>query len=117
MIDGLAWQVLRQRTPRRLEYVAISHWCRRGGIIRLHEGLLLCQILQRQFELSDGAGQSLRGAAELHPPQPGELRLQAGNGRRLHRDHCAHLIRRSRQVQCHSVMIGDVVASHPMTLA
>jgi hypothetical protein len=99
------------------EPIVTNDRCHRCSIVQLGEGLLLFKILQRQFELSDGAGQSLRGAAELHPPQLGELRLQVGNRRRLHRDQRAHLIRQSRQVQCHSVMIDCRVASHPMTLA
>ena len=53
----------------------------------------------------------------MHPPQLGELCLQAGNRRRLHRDQRTHLLGQSRQVQCHSVLIDCLVASHPMTLA
>jgi hypothetical protein len=85
--------VLRQRTPCRLAHIVTNCRCRRCSGVRLGEGLLLFQILQRQFELSDGTGQSLRGTAAVHPSQLGELGLQAGNRRRLHRDQRTHLVR------------------------
>jgi hypothetical protein len=39
-------------------------------------GLAGFQLLEPQLELLDLPGQPLRGAAELHPPQPGDLKLQ-----------------------------------------
>ena len=65
---GIVNQVLWQRAPCRLTHIVTDYRCRRCSVIRLGEGLLLLQILQGQFELGDGGGQSLRGTAEVHPP-------------------------------------------------
>ena len=45
-------------------------------------GLAGFQLLEPQLKLFDLPGQPLRGAAELHPPQLGDLELQLPSGRR-----------------------------------
>ena len=45
-------------------------WFRFGFAIRGFE------LLERQFQLSQLGAQFFRGMAELHPPQPGDLKLQ-----------------------------------------
>ena len=96
MVDRVARQVFLAAARAGLSTSLPMTGSRRCGIVRLGDGLLLLQILQRQFELSDGVGQSLRGTAEVYPTQLGELGLQASDRRCLHRDQRPHLIRQSR---------------------
>jgi hypothetical protein len=72
----LAGQVIRQRLT--LWPVPLTYWKRPafGGSLCNLFGLAGFQFLEPQFELFDLPGQPLRGAAELHPPQLGDLELQ-----------------------------------------
>ena len=76
--DLLTGQVVRQRLT--LWPVPLTYWKQPafGGSLGDLFGLAGFQLLEPQLELFDLPGhyQPLRGAAELHPPQLGDLELQ-----------------------------------------
>ena len=74
--DLLTGQMVRQRLA--LWPVPLTYRKRPafGGSLGDLFGLAGFQFLEPQFELFDLPGQPLRGAAKLHPPQLGDLKLE-----------------------------------------
>jgi hypothetical protein len=138
MGDDIARQMVGQRAAHRFN-------CRRIGLRwgRLFEpvgrgSLLFLQILQRQFDLMDGAAQPFRRAAKLHAPQLGELRPQPGNQLRpliqflaqpgdgvlmlgnfccLRRDQRLHRLRQGGDIRFHAVTFNGGIESRQLNLA
>ena len=122
VLHHLARQVLRQRAAGRLAALWPGRGVRRilGGC---RGGRLRLQLLERQLQLVGLGRQPLRRAAELQPPQPGQLqpepldqRALIGQRRGLRQHDGAQrvgVVGQGGEIDDHDGMIGDATALMP----